>query len=160
MFSIIRTPHPATGVEHSIQARFFGPWENNLIIAGTNSLRVFRLVPDLEGQVIGADRPKMKLECLATFKLFGEIMGLEKVTLPGSIRDTILVSFQEAKISVVEYDASTHDLKTVSLHVFEDEDSKGGYVNNYSVPLLRADPDSRCAALLIYGRKIVILPFR
>ena len=161
MFSLIRTPHSSTGIEHSIQARFFGPCETNLIVAGTDNLRVFRLVPDLEGQVpLGSDRPKMKMECLATFKLFGEIMGLQKVTLPGSIRDTILLSFSEAKMSVVEYDPANHDLKTVSLHIFEDEESKGGRVHQYSVPFLRADPDGRCAAMLVYGRKIVILPFK
>lgn len=99
-------------------------------------------------------------ECLATYQLYGEIMGLQKVTLPGSIRDTILISFAEAKLSVVEYDPHSHDLKTVSLHVFEDEESKGGYVHNFSIPYLRADPDGRCAAMLVYGRKIVILPFR
>lgn len=160
MFSLLRTTHPATGVEHSIEAKFFGPWETNLLIAGTNSLRVFRLLPDLEGQMFSADRPKMKLECLATFSLLGEVMGLQKVTLPGSIRDTILISFSEAKLSVVEYDPHSHDLKTVSLHVFEDEESKAGYTHNFSIPFLRADPDSRCAAMLVYGRKIVILPFR
>ena len=60
-WNLLRTNHPATGVEHSIEAKFFGPWENNLLIAGTNNLRVFRLVPDLEGQMISADRPKMKM---------------------------------------------------------------------------------------------------
>jgi cleavage and polyadenylation specificity factor subunit 1 len=67
MFSLVRTPHPATGVEHSIQARFFGPGETNLIVAGTNNLRVFRLVPDFESQNVGQDSPKMKLECMATY---------------------------------------------------------------------------------------------
>ena len=160
MFSLLRTTHPATGVEHSVEARFFGPWENNLLIAGANNLRVFRLIPDLEGQMFSADRPKMKLECMATFQLFGEIMGLQKVTLPGAIRDTILISFSEAKLSVVEYDPHAHDLKTVSLHIFEDDESKGGYTHNFAIPFLRADPDGRCAAMLVYGRKIIILPFR
>ena len=90
MFSVIRTPHPSTGIEHSIQARFFGPWEDNLLVAGTDNLRVFRLVPDLEGQMALADRPKMKLECMASYQLFGEVMGLQKVSLPGSIRQGIL----------------------------------------------------------------------
>ncbi len=159
MFSVVRSPHPATGIEHSVYAKFFGPWETNLVTAGTNNLRVFRLVPDQE-TTLNAAHPKMKLECLATFTLFGEVMGLQKVSLPGSIRDTLLLSFAEAKMSVVEYDPNTHDLRTVSLHVFEDEESKEGRVHNYSVPFLRADPDSRCAAMMIYGRKIVIIPFR
>ena len=73
MFSVVRTPHPSTGIEHSIQARFFGPLENNLVVAGTDNLRIFRLVPDIESNMFhDADSPKVKLECLATYKLFGE----------------------------------------------------------------------------------------
>ena len=71
-----------------------------------------------------------------------------------------MLSFAEAKLSVVEYDPANHDLKTTSMHTFEDEESKGGRVHNFSVPFLRADPDGRCAAMLVYGRKIIILPFR
>ena len=37
---------------------------------------------------------------------------------------------------------------------------RGGYVHNHSTPFVRVDPDNRCAAMLVYGKKIVILPFR
>ena len=47
MYSLLRTPHPPTGVEHAVEAHFFGPWERNLLVAGANMLRVFRMVPDL-----------------------------------------------------------------------------------------------------------------
>ena len=172
MYSVLRMPHPPTGVEHSVEAHFFGNWEKNLVIAGANVLRVFRLVPDeadssgvvineQTGEVRVNGRPvKMRMECMASFTLDGEICDLEKVTLPNSSRDTFLMSFPDAKVSVVEYDPETHALKTISLHIFEDEDSKEGYTNNYVLPKVRADPEGRCSAILIYGRKVVILPFR
>lgn len=30
----------------------------------------------------------------------------------------------------------------------------------HQLPFIRVDPDGRCAAMLIYGTKIVVLPFR
>lgn len=64
----------------------------------------------------------MKLECLAQFTLHGNVMSMQAVTLVGSQRDSLLLSFRDAKLSVVEYDQDTHDLRTVSLHYFEEEE--------------------------------------
>lgn len=66
----------------------------------------------------------MKLECLATYTLFGNIMSMQSVTLAGSQRDSLLLSFKDAKLSVVEYDLDTHDLRTLSLHYFEEEEMR------------------------------------
>lgn len=48
MFSINRQTHPATGVEHAISCYFFNRSEKNLVIAGTNFVKVFRLIPDID----------------------------------------------------------------------------------------------------------------
>lgn len=64
----------------------------------------------------------MKLECLAQYVLHGNIMSMQTVHLIGSSRDSLLLSFRDAKLSVVEYDQETHDLRTVSLHYFEAEE--------------------------------------
>ncbi len=37
---------------------------------------------------------------------------------------------------------------------------RSGYHHNHSIPFVRVDPDNRCAAMLVYGKKIVILPFK
>lgn len=66
--------------------------------------------------------PKMKLECLSQYTLHGNVMSMQAVTLVGSQRDSLLLSFRDAKLSVVEYDQDTHDLRTVSLHYFEEEE--------------------------------------
>lgn len=66
--------------------------------------------------------PKMKLECLAQYTLHGNVMSMQAVHLIGSQRDSLLLSFRDAKLSVVEYDQEVHDLRTVSLHYFEEEE--------------------------------------
>lgn len=93
---------------------------------------------------------KEKLEQVAAFSLFGNVMSMASVQLVGASRDALLLSFKDAKVrpsemslsglkrdgvespliyffcllshqlSVVEYDPGTHDLKTLSLHYFEE----------------------------------------
>lgn len=48
MYSIIRTTHQATGVEHALTCNFFNRSEKCLIVAGANIIRVFRLIPDVD----------------------------------------------------------------------------------------------------------------
>jgi hypothetical protein len=48
MYSICKTTHPATGVEHAITCNFFNRAEKCLVVAGTNIIRVFRLIPDID----------------------------------------------------------------------------------------------------------------
>ncbi|KAG8038870.1 hypothetical protein G9C98_003177 [Cotesia typhae] len=164
MYSICKNIHPATGVEHSITCNFFNRSEKCLVIAGSNVIRVFKLIPDIDpvkkDKVYETRAPKMKLECLAHYTLYGNVMSLQAVTLMGSQRDSLLLSFRDAKLSIVEYDPETHDLRTVSLHYFEEEEMRDGWTNHHHIPIVRVDPEGRCAVMLVYGRKLVVLPFR
>lgn len=45
MFSISKQSHPATGVEFSISCHFFNNYEENIVTAGANILKVFRIIP-------------------------------------------------------------------------------------------------------------------
>lgn len=138
MFSIFKQTYPATGVEHSIYCRFYGGQEKNLVVAGANVLRVFRLIPSTDekgikkeaGEPNDGQPPKMKLECLASYTLFGNVMSIGAVSLPGSQQDTILMSFAHAKLSLIEYDPITDNLKTLSLHNFEGKLIAWFYVRN------------------------------
>lgn len=162
MFSVCRQSHPATAVEHAITCHFFNRTERSLVVAGSNVLRVFRLVPDTLVDKNEAKRgmpqkcfsvsiflnlfsklsllfyclsargpPVMKLECLATYQLFGNVMSLQAVSLAGSGRDALLMSFRDAKLSVVEYDLDSNTLKTLSLHYFEEEDMRVCYATSF-----------------------------
>ena len=46
MIVLVRTSHPATGVEHSIYASFYRSEERNLVVAGANVLKAFQLIPE------------------------------------------------------------------------------------------------------------------
>lgn len=63
---------------------------------------------------------------MAQFNLFGNIMSIQSVKLINYPRDALLLSFADAKMSIVEYDQEIHDLRTLSLHYFEEEDMKVG----------------------------------
>uniref|UniRef100_A0A8D8U9P9 Cleavage and polyadenylation specificity factor subunit 1 n=1 Tax=Cacopsylla melanoneura TaxID=428564 RepID=A0A8D8U9P9_9HEMI len=165
MFSICKESHPATGVEHTVSCHFFNRVDKSLVVAGANIIRVFQLVPDIDPasktKLPDINRStKMKLECVSHFTLAGNIMSMQSVTLNHSERDALLLSFREAKVSIVQYDLDTHDLKTLSLHYFEEEEMKLGWCNPWQIPIVRVDPLNRCAVLLAYGRQVVVLPFR
>ncbi|XP_077982143.1 cleavage and polyadenylation specificity factor subunit 1-like [Glandiceps talaboti] len=166
MYALYKQIHPPTGIEHCLYCNFFSKDECNLVIAGANQLHVYSLHGDTEASSKSSDKAidikskKHKLEHLGSFSLFGTIMNMQSTRLAGSSRDALCLAFQDAKLSVVEYDPGTHDLKTLSLHYFEEEALKDGYITNYQIPEVIVDPDNRCAVMLIYGRKLVVLPFR
>ena len=165
MYTLYKQLHSPTVVEHSLYCSFFRVPEKNLVTAGVNQLNVYRLAIDPEQAGKNADKPnksrKYKLEHLMGFELCGNITSIQCVHLAGSQRDTLLLSFADAKLSLVEYDPENHDLKTVSLHYFEQEDLKCGAMDHTAhLPVIRVDPEGRCAGVLIYGRQLVILPFR
>ncbi|XP_049318035.1 cleavage and polyadenylation specificity factor subunit 1 [Bactrocera dorsalis] len=168
MFSLCKQSHPATGVEFAICCHFFNNFEENLVAAGANILKVYRIFPHLDAaqrqKLLNINDlrtpPKMRLECLATYTLYGNVMSLQSVSLAGSLRDALLISFKDAKLSVVQHDPDTFALKTLSLHFFEEDDVRGGWTGRYFIPMVRVDPDSRCAVMLVYGKQLVVLPFR
>ncbi|KAL1123917.1 hypothetical protein AAG570_001687 [Ranatra chinensis] len=164
MFSICKQTHPATGVEHAITCYFFNRCEKSLVVAGANVIRVFRFIPDIDPMkrhtYSDKNVPKMRLECVASYTLFGNVASMQSVSFIGSQRDSLLLSFCDAKLSVVEYDNDNHTLHTVSLHYFEEEEMRNGWTQHYGLPVIRVDPEGRCAVMLVYGRKLVVLPFR
>ena len=64
---------------------------------------------------------------MSTYTLHDNIITIAAVPLSPH-RDSILIGFKDAKLSIVEYDPHNHDLKTISLHYFEKEDIKVCFV--------------------------------
>lgn len=64
-----------------------------------------------------------RLDLLAEFELSGIVQSLAVVRLPQAKADSLVVSFSEAKIAIVEWDPRAFTLRTVSLHFYENEPS-------------------------------------
>uniref|UniRef100_A0A672NEW6 Cleavage and polyadenylation specificity factor subunit 1 n=1 Tax=Sinocyclocheilus grahami TaxID=75366 RepID=A0A672NEW6_SINGR len=159
MYAVYRQAHPPTAVEFAVYCNFISSQEKNLVVAATSQLYVYRIIYDVESTSKSENR-KEKLEQVASFSLFGNVMSMASVQLAGTNRDALLLSFKDAKLSVVEYDPGTHDLKTLSLHYFEEPELREGFVQNVHIPMVRVDPENRCAVMLVYGTCLVVLPFR
>lgn len=165
MYAVFRQAHHPTAVEFSVYCNFISSEEKNLVVAGTSQLYIYRIIYDYESSTKSekssdAKSRKEKLEQVASFSLFGNVMSMASVQLVGTNRDALLLSFKDAKLSVVEYDPGTHDLKTLSLHFFEEPELRDGFVQNVHIPMVRVDPENRCAVMLVYGTQLVVLPFR
>lgn len=169
MYAIYKQTHPPTGVEHCVHCHFMSPVESNLVVAGTSQLRIYRFYNHEEHntatsasseKVADSTTKRKKLERLSQYPLFGNIECLQAVKLAGNTRDSLLMSFKDAKFAIVDYDPGTHDLKTRSLHFFEDEKIKGNNQEYSRPPMVRVDPERRCSVMLIYGTHLVVLPFR
>jgi cleavage and polyadenylation specificity factor subunit 1 len=75
-------------------------------------------------------------------------------------RDSIILTFRDAKISVLEFDDSIHSLRMTSMHCFEGPDwlhLKRGRESFPRGPLVKVDPQGRCGGVLVYGLQMIIL---
>ncbi|KAJ4955489.1 hypothetical protein NE237_012272 [Protea cynaroides] len=104
------------------------------------------------------------LELVCNYKLHGNVETMAVLSMgsgDGSRRrDSIVLAFQDAKISVLEFDDSIHGLRTSSMHCFEGSEwnyLKRGRESFARGPLVKVDPLGRCGGVLVYGLQMIIL---
>eukprot|EP01147_Barroeca_monosierra_P005681 gene5681-7248_t len=147
-----RETHEASAVKLAVESNFLDGDRPNLVTVRGNVISVYNLVRHAEDP-----SHRCHLEHAVSFPLEGIPDDVASVQLRPNTRALLILTFREAKIAVVQYDPRRHDLETISLHTFEDEQTKiGGW--NVEVPLtIRIDPCKRCAALVVWGCKLVII---
>ncbi|TPX33999.1 2-dehydropantoate 2-reductase [Synchytrium microbalum] len=105
-----------------------------------------------------------RLELHSQHRLNGVItsIGVLRTTSPSGMMgmDSLLLSFRDAKMSLVEFSMSRQTLTTVSIHYFEREEFRQGAILERPDPEIRMDPQFRCAIMSFYGDKLAILPFK
>ncbi|KAK9727894.1 mRNA cleavage and polyadenylation factor subunit [Basidiobolus ranarum] len=161
MYTLFREVFPPTGVEHAVQANFISSNVTNLIVAKTSILQIFTVVtehaPDSQ---TNTEISVARLELFSQYKLHGNIASIGVVKTVSSGGDSLLLSFKDAKLSLIEFSPETNNIVTVSIHYYERDDFRKEFMHNNCPTEVRVDPANRCAILNFYGDKLAILPFR
>ncbi|WOL10817.1 cleavage and polyadenylation specificity factor subunit 1 isoform X1 [Canna indica] len=149
----------------------------NLVVTAANILEVYlvRVQEDDEKPTRASDDQRgpggpmdglagARLELVCHYRLHGNVVSMAILSLGvddhSKRRDSIMLAFQDAKFTVLEYDDSSHGLRTSSMHCFEGPDwlyLKRGRESFVRGPIIKADPLGRCGGALIYGLQMIIL---
>ncbi|KAJ1719126.1 mRNA cleavage and polyadenylation factor subunit, partial [Coemansia erecta] len=108
----------------------------------------------------GSKQPQLHL--VHRWRLHGHIKAMQAVgsgKSKGAQRaDRLLLSFAEAKMSLVALDHGSQTLVTESIHYYEHEGLARKRYNDHETCDLRADPEGRCVAMRIYDDQLAVLP--
>ncbi|KAL2578018.1 hypothetical protein AAZV13_16G173000 [Glycine max] len=146
----------------------------NLVVTAANVLEVYavRLQEDQPPKAAADSRrgalldgiAGASLELVCHYRLHGNVETMAVLSIGGGDvsrrRDSIMLTFADAKISVLEYDDSIHGLRTSSLHCFEGPEwlhLKRGREQFARGPVVKVDPQGRCGGVLIYDLQMIIL---
>ncbi|XP_057528252.1 cleavage and polyadenylation specificity factor subunit 1 [Amaranthus tricolor] len=143
----------------------------NLVISSGNVVEVYVIrildanaVSDAKrgGVMTGVSGASLELVC--HYRLHGNVESMAVLSFGGNDtskrRDSIILTFWDAKISVLEFDDSIHSLRVSSLHCFEGPEwlqLKRGRESFARGPLVKVDPQGRCGGVLVYDLQMIIL---
>ncbi|KAL8685626.1 MAG: hypothetical protein Q9218_007644, partial [Villophora microphyllina] len=183
---------PPTAVSHSLCLPFLSASANNLVVAKTSLLQIFSLkavlteatnaigipnsarrtsvnapesaISTFGGLQRGEKAPTTKLVLVAQYELSGIVTSLARIKISStkSGGEALLVSLRNAKVSLVEWDPERYSISTISIHLYERDDTQGNPWDpdlDDQASYLSVDPRSRCAALKFGARHLAILPF-
>ncbi|KAJ2401490.1 mRNA cleavage and polyadenylation factor subunit, partial [Coemansia sp. RSA 2559] len=107
-----------------------------------------------------AQTKQPRLHLISRWSLHGRIMDLQAISCDKGKGDAdrLLLSFAEAKMSIVAFDVGAQSLVTESIHYYEHEHLMQKSFDANQACVLRLDPEGRCVAMRIYGDQVVILP--
>jgi cleavage and polyadenylation specificity factor subunit 1 len=164
---------PPSGVTHAVSAAFTSATAKNLVVVKTSLLQIYTLITETStasvlenGQQTGDNvkNETTRLHLLAEYDLYGTVTDISPVKILNSRSggDAVLLSFRNAKLSLIEWNPETQGISTVSIHYYEKEDiTLSPWVPDLSQcdSHLTVDPSSRCALLNFGVRNLAILPF-
>ncbi|XP_060203452.1 cleavage and polyadenylation specificity factor subunit 1 isoform X2 [Lycium barbarum] len=140
----------------------------NLVVSAGNVLEVYLIRVNSSKEVkrggLMAGVSSASLELVCHYRLHGNIYSMGVLTAGGvdggKRRDSIILTFEDAKMSVLEFDDATHGLRTSSMHCFEGPDwfhLKRGRESFDKGPIIKVDAQGRCAGVFAFEQQMIIL---
>ena len=74
------------------------------------------------------------------------------------ITDAIILTFQPAKAILVCYDATSNDIRPISMYDYDE--CPASLYDRPLMPEIRVDPEMRCAAFVAHGSRLIIVPLK
>jgi cleavage and polyadenylation specificity factor subunit 1 len=188
MFAVHKTLVQPSAVAHAIVCRFTSILHEELVLVkGSSCIEVWRM-HNGDNATTASENRSFVLQAHWKFygKIIGiDAVTFAKQSGRYKARDILVVVFEVAKVAVVEYSPQTHSLHTISLHSFEDglggqnfssigdpekknqinvEDGLPGFLGPGTSltphkPLLSAEPNGRCAAIMVHPNLLAVIPF-
>ncbi|KAI0990420.1 hypothetical protein GJ496_001342 [Pomphorhynchus laevis] len=145
MFTAFKTEQIPTVIDHCVHCYFLDNLNPVLLLVASNYLNVFSITV------------KETLELRHRFRFCSNIQSIQPCTLPKSSKDAVILAFSDAKVSVVDFDPATQDLRTLSMHCYDEEFLFKGQIYNIYPPVVRVDNEMRCAAVLSFNCKMITI---
>eukprot|EP00808_Paulinella_micropora_P015588 g66929.t1 len=149
-----------TTVEHCLQARITSPHHDNLVIARSSWLELYRLTEEASRQD-NAKYGEPFLEIVSRFQLSGKIEGLQALRFPDRARDSLVVVLPEARFSILDWDSMQSTFKTTFMFSLDEERSllsPSLCLSKPPLPILRVHPEGKCVVLLAYQLVLLVFP--
>ncbi|KAH8860725.1 Cleavage and polyadenylation specificity factor subunit 1 [Schistosoma japonicum] len=150
--AIFKHVSPPTTVDNCLYCNLMHPKLKNLVITRSGFIEIYNIKSSVSGET--------RFNWVYGTSVYDNIADIVSVRFAGDLLDSLLLSFSEAKVAVMNFNPITFELRTLSLHNYEFENLKSGRMNFTKLPILRLDPYQRCAVMLVYDRHLAVLPFR
>lgn len=158
MFTAVKQAHPPTTVEFAVPCALVAGGRRCLAVVKNTVLELYQLRVQTDDTAPDQPISYARLELWHSTTLAGKVAQIAAIRPSGCTTDRLLLAFDYGNLSVVAWDPVKHDFSTVAIQSFADSTMLIGRGQACMIPpMLRSDPQNRCAAMLVHGLKLHVI---
>lgn len=159
MFTAVKQAHPPTAVDFAVPCSLVPDGRRNLAVVKNTLLELYELRVQSDDTLPEQPISYARLELRHSAALFGKIAQIAAIRPSGCATDRLLLAFDYGNLAIVAWDPVRFDFSTVAIQSFADSSLLVGRGAAVMIPpMLRSDPQNRCAAMLVHGLHLHVVP--